>query len=175
MQLEEVNQRSDMVAHLLSDLSTSGDRNKALLSLRQIKNQIIGNKAKKTCFVKAGAVPLVVALLHQQLQLLRQPRGDEEEASRITEALTQSAAALGSFACGNPIGLGQVIQSGGLEGLATTLSHSEDRRVNEAGMRALKLVYAQQVWLASLPPQIGFGLSGRQCCLCESLHGRIDE
>lgn len=144
MQLDLEDYKKDMVAHLLSDL-TSGDRCKSLLSLRQIKNQVIGNKFKKNRFIKAGAVPLVVEFLKENLQLLGQPHGNEIETNSIKEALAQSVAALGSFACGSPEGLGHMLDSGGLEGLAATLAQIEDCQVNQAGMRALKLVYAQQV------------------------------
>lgn len=49
----------------------------------QVKNQIIGNKAKKSAYLQAGALPLL-------LEILRQP-------SSAPELLVQSVTAVGSF------------------------------------------------------------------------------
>lgn len=55
-------------------------------ALREIKNQIIGNRTKKLPYLRLGAVPLVVAAL--------------AERSASTSVLVQAAAATGSFVCG---------------------------------------------------------------------------
>ncbi len=112
-------------ADLVEGLS-SGDPNVRLKSVRQIKNAVIGNKSKKVCFIKAGALPRILQLLLQE---------------RDSEVLVQSATTLGSLGR-LPSGLDQLIQNAGIDGLVGTLS-SPDLKVVEAGIRALKMVYSQ--------------------------------
>eukprot|EP00899_Mesostigma_viride_P029667 jgi/Mesvir1/9886/Mv22416-RA.1 len=110
----------DLVERLLSvDVDTR------LKALRDVKNQIIGNKTKKLCFIKLGAVPRIVQIL---------AHGTD------SDSLVQSAAALGSFACGIDDGVRAVLDSGVLPHLLRTLT-SGDSKVVEAGARSLKMIY----------------------------------
>lgn len=112
---------SDLVAKLRDESAES-----RLKAIRDVKNQIIGNKSRKSAFIKLGCVPRVV-------ELLASP--DAECGVRI-----QCAQTMGSFAYGLDDGLRAVLDSGGVTQLLQTLS-SPDERVVEAGVRALKMVY----------------------------------
>ena len=135
--ISDAGQRIAMVASVCDGLA-SEEAGARLKSLRQIKNQVIGSKSKKAEYIKAGAVPLVLALLQSQ----RRSQGGASESDAI---IIQSAATLGSLACGSAAGMAQLLQHAGVDELATTLGLSTDPRVIEACMRALKLVYSQQV------------------------------
>ena len=112
---------SDLVARL-----AASDADARLHAIRDVKNQIIGNKSRKLSYIKLGAVSRVV-------ELLASP--DAECGVRI-----QCAQTVGSFAYGVDDGLKAVLDSGGVLQLLQTLS-SIDERVVEAGVRALKMVY----------------------------------
>ena len=60
-----------------------------LQSVREIKNSIIGNKTKKKLFIQLGAISRLVDILDSDLGI------DDQ-------ILIQTAAAIGSFACGEP-------------------------------------------------------------------------
>lgn len=107
------------------DRLRSSDRSTRLKAVREIKNQIIGNKNKKLSYVKLEAVPRVVELLQD---------------SADAHLLIQSAAAVGSFAYGLEDGFRAVIASGGVQHLLKAIS-SQDSTVVEAALRALKLVW----------------------------------
>ena len=104
----------------------AGDSDARLHAVRAVKNQIIGNKARKLSYIKLGAVPRVVELLSNP---------DTACGVRI-----QCAATVGSFAYGIDDGLKAVLESGCVAHLIQMLS-SLDERVVEAGVRALKMVY----------------------------------
>ena len=123
--------QSDLVARL-----AAADSDARLHAVRDVKNQIIGNKARKLSYIKLGAVARVV-------ELLASP--DAECGVRI-----QCAQTVGSFAYGLDDGLKAVLESGGVTQLLQALS-SLDERVVEAAVRALKMVYQVQ--------------GGLQCCL----------
>ena len=110
------------------DRLRSTDRTTRLKAVRDIKNQIIGNKNKKLSYIKLEAVPRVVELLQE---------------SADAHLLVQSAAAVGSFAYGLEDGFRAVLASGGVQQLIHAVS-SPDESVVEAALRALKLVW--QVW-----------------------------
>lgn len=107
------------------DRLRSSVRSTRLAAVRDIKNQIIGNKNKKLSYVKLQAVPLVVELLRETAD---------------SYLLVQSAAAVGSFAYGLEDGLRAVVASGGVQHLLQAVSLRDDK-VQEAALRALKLVW----------------------------------
>ena len=107
------------------DKLRSGDRSIRLKAVRDIKNQIIGNKSKKLSYIRLQAVPEVVALLQDCAD---------------AHLLVQSAAAVGSFAYGVEAGRQAVLASGGVKYLLHAIS-SQDASVVEAALRALKLVW----------------------------------
>ncbi|KAI5064927.1 hypothetical protein GOP47_0019622 [Adiantum capillus-veneris] len=110
---------------LVENLS-SLDTTARLKALRDVKNQIIGNKTKKLSYIKLGAVPRVVEIL----------ASDSE-----TPLLVQSAAAVGSFACGNEAGVKAVLDSGVLPHLLKMLSFGDNKQVVEACARTLKMIF----------------------------------
>ena len=107
------------------DRLRSSVRSTRLKAVREIKNQIIGNKNKKLSYVRLEAVPLVVELLRETAD---------------SYLLVQSAAAVGSFAYGLEDGLRAVVASGGVQHLLQAVSLQDDK-VQEAALRALKLVW----------------------------------
>lgn len=119
---------ADLVARL-----GAADADQRLRAIRDVKNQIIGNKSKKLSYIKLGAVPRVVELLASS---------ESEYGVRI-----QCAATVGSFAYGVDDGLQAVLDSGGVNQLIQMLS-SLDERIVEAGVRALKMVF--QVLLSTM-------------------------
>jgi hypothetical protein len=84
-----------------------------VLALREIKNQIIGNRTKKLLYLRLGAVPAVVAAL--------------AEPGASPAALVQAAAAAGSFACGVDDGARAVLAAGAVGHLTRLLAHPDDK------------------------------------------------
>ncbi|KAF3972312.1 hypothetical protein CMV_004171 [Castanea mollissima] len=114
----------------------SADSEIKLRALRELKNQIIGNRTKKLFFVKLGAVPAVsCALAEAQAQAQAQAQAD---------LLVQSAAALGSFACGFDAGVRAVLDSGAFANLVALLSFPDDKVV-DAGARSLRMIYQSKL------------------------------
>ncbi|BBM98556.1 armadillo repeat-containing protein 8 [Marchantia polymorpha subsp. ruderalis] len=109
---------------LVESLS-SLDNTARLKALRDVKNQIIGNKTKKLSYIKLGAVPRVVEILASDTEV---------------PLLVQSAAAVGSFACGIEAGVKAVLDSGVLPHLLKMLSNG-DNKVVEACARSLKMIF----------------------------------
>lgn len=106
-----------------SDLLTrlnSPDSEVQLKALRELKNRIIGNRTKKLSFVKLGLVPAVAAILASKAQAQAQPDHD-------SNLLVQSAAVLGSFACGFDAGARAVLDAGACPNLFLLLSHPDDK------------------------------------------------
>lgn len=99
----------DLIARLSS--AESGAKLKAL---REVKNQIIGNRTKKLSYVKLGAVPRIVDIL---------------AASSDAALLIQSAAAIGSFACGVDAGVSAVLDAGAFPYLVRLLSDPDPKAV----------------------------------------------
>ncbi|VAH91478.1 unnamed protein product [Triticum turgidum subsp. durum] len=97
-----------------------------VLALREIKNQIIGNRTKKLLYLRLGAVPAVVAAL--------------AEPGASPAALVQAAAAAGSFACGVDDGARAVLAAGAVGHLTRLLAHP-DVQVVDACARALRMIY----------------------------------
>lgn len=90
-------------------------------ALREIKNQIIGNRTKKLLYLRLGAVPAVVAALAE-------PR-------MSTAALVQAAATAGSFACGVDDGARAVLDAGAAGHLTRLLAHP-DEKVGSSSIRS---------------------------------------
>eukprot|EP00283_Hemiselmis_rufescens_P007201 CAMPEP_0173433242 /NCGR_PEP_ID=MMETSP1357-20121228/10763_1 /TAXON_ID=77926 /ORGANISM="Hemiselmis rufescens, Strain PCC563" /LENGTH=143 /DNA_ID=CAMNT_0014397929 /DNA_START=197 /DNA_END=624 /DNA_ORIENTATION=- len=85
-----------------------GNTEERLRAVRETKNSIIGNPAKKTLYAQAGAIPLLVDMLAVG--------GPGDEALAV-----QAAAALGSFASGNRQGLMGVVEAGAIPRLCPLL------------------------------------------------------
>ncbi|XP_020104489.1 armadillo repeat-containing protein 8 [Ananas comosus] len=95
-----------------------GEEEEAALvrAIREVKNQIIGNKTKKLLYLELGAVPKIAAALVSP--------------AASAALLVQAAAAVGSFACG--------VEDGRL------LSHPEEKVV-DAAARSLKMIFQSTV------------------------------
>ncbi|XP_059431203.1 uncharacterized protein LOC132164674 [Corylus avellana] len=114
----------------------STDTEVKLRALREVKNQIIGNRTKKLSFLKLGAVPAVAdALAQAQAQAQAQDQA---------ELLVQSAAVLGSFACGFDAGVRAVLDAGAFPNLINLLSYP-DEKVVDAGARSLRMIYQSKL------------------------------
>lgn len=103
----------------------SHDAATALRAVRTIKNQIIGNRHKKSVYIAAGALPAIVA----QLQ------SDAARAVRV-----HAAAALASFSYQLDEGMEALVQAGGVDALLAMLQ-SDDATTVQATVRALRLVF----------------------------------
>lgn len=94
------------------DRLASADSQIKLKAIREVKNKIIGNRTKKIFYLKLGAVPIVASIL--------------ADADVISDAgvnlIVQSAAVLGSFACGVDAGVRAVLDAGVLPRLFSLLS-----------------------------------------------------
>lgn len=110
---------------------SSADAEVKLKALREVKNRIIGNRTKKLSFLKLGAVPAVVSVLAS---------ASESDSS----LLVQSAAVLGSFACGFDAGVRAVLDAGAFPHALRLISHS-DEKVVDAGARSLKMIYQSKL------------------------------
>ncbi|RZC00067.1 Armadillo repeat-containing protein 8 isoform B [Glycine soja] len=93
-------------------------------AIREVKNHIIGNRTKKHSYIKLGAVPAVAAAL----------------ADSDPNLIVQSAAALGSFACGVDDGVRAVLDAGAFPRLIGLLS-AHDEKVVDAAARSLRMIY----------------------------------
>lgn len=118
--------REDLIRRLSS--STTSNETK-LKALRDIKNQIIGNRTKKLSFLKLGAVPYVVAVLSSATSAAASrigfgAAGDDHDLECM---IIQSAAAVGSFACGFDAGVKAVLDAGALPILYSLISHHNEK------------------------------------------------
>lgn len=115
---------------LVGRLSSSAISHEAKLkALRDIKNQIIGNRTKKLSFLKLGAVPSVVGVLASATATATSRIGcgfigDDHDLDSI---IIQSAAAVGSFACGFDAGVQAVLDAGALPILFSLVSHPNEK------------------------------------------------
>ncbi|KAM2057849.1 hypothetical protein ACFX16_030489 [Malus domestica] len=123
---------SDLLTRL-----TSPDSDVQLKALRELKNRIIGNRTKKLSFIKLGLVPPVAAILASRTQ-------SQSQAHRDNNLLVQSAAALGSFACGFDAGVQAVLDAGVFPNLLLLLSHP-DAKVVDSGARSLRMIYQSKL------------------------------
>ena len=110
---------------LVSRLAASSDPDSRLKALRDIKNQVIGNKRKKGLYLQLGAVSGLVQIL---------------EHSDNTQLLIQSATAAGSLAYGSQQGAEAFLACNGLQPLLRTL-WSSDLSLVDASLRALRCVF----------------------------------
>ncbi|KAA8549751.1 hypothetical protein F0562_001231 [Nyssa sinensis] len=123
----------DLIARL-SSASTSSEAK--LKALRELKNQIIGNRTKKLSYIKLGAVPFVLSILSSAASVDRD--GDSNS------ILVQSAAVIGSFACGIDAGVKAVLDAGAFPLLSSLISHPNDKVV-DAGARTLRMIYQSRL------------------------------
>ncbi|XP_061375434.1 uncharacterized protein LOC133317592 [Gastrolobium bilobum] len=117
---------SDLILHRLA----SSDCEIKLKAIREVKNQIIGNRTKKLSYIKLGAVPAVASALAEA-------KTDSNCGSNL---IVQSAAALGSFACGVDAGVRAVLDAGAFPHLIRLLS-AADEKVVDAAARSLRMIY----------------------------------
>ncbi|KAJ8543802.1 hypothetical protein K7X08_025420 [Anisodus acutangulus] len=132
--------REDLIVRLRSCSSSTEAKLKAL---RDLKNQIIGNRTKKLCFLKLGAVPSVTSILSAASAAAAPScSGDDVE---VNESLIiQSAAAIGSFACGFDDGVKAVLDAGAFPLLLRLISYPNDKVVGAAA-RSLKFIYQSKL------------------------------
>ncbi|XP_050222428.1 uncharacterized protein LOC126672518 [Mercurialis annua] len=148
---------STAVTHRPTDLLTrlsSPDHNIKLKAIREVKNHIIGSRTKKLAYLKLGAIPAVSSILSAAVaefsSRLSDDNGDviilENKNSNhyINNIIVQSAATLGSFACGFDAGVRAVLDAGVLPLLIRLLSIS-DEKVVDAGARSLRMIYQSKV------------------------------
>ncbi|KAK8937733.1 hypothetical protein KSP40_PGU015256 [Platanthera guangdongensis] len=103
-----------------------------LKTLREVKNQIIGNKTKKLQYLHLGAVPKIVSVLASASS------GAADGGDSVI--IVQAAAALGSFACGVEDGARAVVEAGAVPHLVRFLSHPNGK-VIDAGARSLRMIF----------------------------------
>ncbi|XP_057250538.1 uncharacterized protein LOC125497110 isoform X1 [Beta vulgaris subsp. vulgaris] len=126
---------------------TSPENQTKFKALRELKNQIIGNRTKKLSYVKIGVVvPAVVKSL----------------CSSDSSVIVQASAVIGSFACGVDAGAQAVLDAGAFSLLFGLISHSE-AKVVDAAARSLKMIYQSK-----LAPKYDF-LSKENICFLTSL------
>ncbi|ESW14466.1 hypothetical protein PHAVU_008G283500 [Phaseolus vulgaris] len=121
---------SDLIIHRLA----SSDCEIKLKAIREVKNQIIGNRTKKLSYIKLGAVPVLAAVL----------AGADADSAPGSSLIVQSAAALGSFACGVDAGVRAVLDAGAFPHLIRLLSAADDK-VADAAARSLRMIYQSKL------------------------------
>lgn len=116
---------------LIGRLSSSSTEAK-LKALRDLKNQIIGNRTKKLCFLKLGAVPSVTSILSSSSATAAASAavcsGNDVELN--DSLIIQSAAAIGSFACGFDDGVKAVLDAGAFPLLLRLISYPNDKVIS---------------------------------------------
>lgn len=127
--------RAKRPEHLITRLSSTDGQTK-LKALRELKNQIIGNRTKKISYVKLGAVPAVVSILSAAV--------DSSNSFEDFDFIIQSAATIGSFACGVDVGVKAVLDAGALPLLFRLVSNSNEKVV-DASARSLKMIYQSEL------------------------------
>ncbi|KAJ1410860.1 Armadillo-type fold [Sesbania bispinosa] len=121
---------SDLILHRLA----SSDYQIKLKAIREVKNQIIGNRTKKLSYIKLGAVPAVASALAEA----------DAYSDCGSNLIVQSAAALGSFACGVDAGVRAVLDAGAFPHLIRLLS-AADEKVVDAAARSLRMIYQSKL------------------------------
>ncbi|KAL5766564.1 hypothetical protein ACOSP7_017181 [Xanthoceras sorbifolium] len=119
---------------------SSTDQDVKFKALRELKNQIIGNRTKKLSFLKLGAGPAVAAILAEAVMADDGDRND----SFNKNVIVQAAAVLGSFACGFDVGVQAVLDAGVFPNLLRLLSNLNEKVV-DAGARSLKMIYQSKL------------------------------
>ena len=119
-----------------------------LAALKEMRNQVIGSRARKACFVAAGAAEAVAALLAGALDAAERAGGGAGsagggvgggEAQLVSGTIIQASSVLGSLACGAPESLAAVLACRPVELLVRTL-RLDDPKVVETGARSLKMI-----------------------------------
>lgn len=132
---------------LIGRLSSSSTEAK-LKALRDLKNQIIGNRTKKLCFLKLGAVPSVTSILSSSSATAAAAAAGSVYSGNDVELndslIIQSAAAIGSFACGFDDGVKAVLDAGAFPLLLRLISYPNDKVVGAAA-RSLKFIYQSKL------------------------------
>ncbi|XP_049379248.1 uncharacterized protein LOC125844058 [Solanum stenotomum] len=132
---------------LIGRLSSSSAEAK-LKALRDLKNQIIGNRTKKLCFLKLGAVPSVTSILSSSSATAAAAAAGSVCSGNDVELndslILQSAAAIGSFACGFDDGVKAVLDAGAFPLLLRLISYPNDKVVGAAA-RSLKFIYQSKL------------------------------
>ncbi|KAL3354295.1 hypothetical protein AABB24_018775 [Solanum stoloniferum] len=132
---------------LIGRLSSSSTEAK-LKALRDLKNQIIGNRTKKLCFLKLGAVPSVTSILSSSSATAAAAAAGSVCSGNDVELndslILQSAAAIGSFACGFDDGVKAVLDAGAFPLLLRLISYPNDKVVGAAA-RSLKFIYQSKL------------------------------
>ncbi|XP_016515547.1 uncharacterized protein LOC107832234 isoform X2 [Nicotiana tabacum] len=130
---------------LIGKLSSSSTDTK-LKALRDLKNQIIGNRTKKLCFLKLGAVPLITSILSSSSSSAGTAGSScaDDDVELNDSLIIQSAAAIGSFACGFDDGVKAVLDAGAFPLLLRLISYPNDKVV-DAAARSLKFIYQSKL------------------------------
>ncbi|KAA3455354.1 armadillo repeat-containing protein 8 [Gossypium australe] len=142
-------------SELLSRL-TSAEPEVKVRALREVKNQIIGNRTKKLSFLKLGAVSAVAGILADSIDDVT----ENNNCNNTNNILVQSAAALGSFACGFDAGVQAVLDAGAFPNLLRLLANPNEKldyipneddcsvnpvKVVDAVARALRMIYQSKL------------------------------
>lgn len=142
----------DLITRLRSAASSGEAKLKAL---RELKNQIIGNPTKKLSYIKLGAVPSVVLILSEAASV-----NVKVKVAVVNDSLlVESAAAIGSFACGGDVGVKAVLDAGAFPHLLSLISHPNDKVLtlnrpffffNRTSLNFILLYDAQFCYLSAL-------------------------
>ncbi|XP_060216022.1 uncharacterized protein LOC132643578 isoform X3 [Lycium barbarum] len=133
------NRHEDLIQRLSSSSSSTSSK---LKSLRDLKNQIIGNRTKKLRFLKLNAVPSVTSILSSSSACRNGGAGDDVAVN--DSLIVESAAAIGSFACGLDDGVKAVLDAGAFNVLLSLISHP-NHKVIGAAARSLKFIYQSKL------------------------------
>lgn len=113
----------------------SADQEVKLKALRELKNQIIGNRTKKLSFLKLGVVPVVANILSDAVSADSNHKSDILDAGNSNNdrnIIVQSAAVLGSFACGFDAGVRAVLDTGVFANLSRLLSNPNEKVIKSS-------------------------------------------
>ena len=119
MPASAMSSRSEALMERLEAASVENGGESLLKILRDVKNQIIGNKTKKVLYLHLGAVQRIVSVLDSAL--------DTDGGSTAKNLILQCAAALGSFSCGVDDGVRAVLDAGAVPYLIRLLSSPDEK------------------------------------------------
>ncbi|KAK9128681.1 hypothetical protein Syun_017478 [Stephania yunnanensis] len=135
----------------------SGDGAVKLKALRELKNQIIGNRTKKLSYIKLGTVPDVVGVLASSVSIDPDPGSG-------SSLIVESAAIIGSFACGVDAGVKAVLEAGAFPHLFRILSNPNEKVVDTTA-RSLRMIFQSR-----LAPKYDFSKNENADCLFSLLN-----
>ncbi|XP_020574778.1 armadillo repeat-containing protein 8 isoform X2 [Phalaenopsis equestris] len=133
MPTKAASNRPEDLAARLGEVSGVAKGEALLKALREVKNQIIGNKTKKRRFLYLGAVPKIVSVL---------AAADSDGGDPAI--IVQAVAAIGSFACGVEDGVRAVVEAGAVPHLIRILSYPNEK-VIDAGARSLRMIFQSKL------------------------------